>query len=523
MPSRSRWAVVFCVGMTLLTAVLPVGRLLRRTELSYNEGWNVAGAMRLSAGAAANAQLPVTTGAGPLDGGCCQTALYPAAWGWTTVNYPVLSFAMLAELHRVTGEYLVTARCVSLLSLVLCAVLLAAIARALGATRRATVLTGLLCFATFAVCAVDSVGVDDPQLLGDALFLVALWVYLRGRREGDPVPGVGTTAVVAALFVLAGCVKQSPVDFPLAVLLDLSLLSRRRAAWFAACGIGFGVLAGMLNQRVGGPWFVQELLLGRLYAVAKAWEVGVAVLGPMLVPVLLAAAMALHVRRDAKRRIVALLLVTSIAVGGYFGGGSGVAGNALFTALFATVLLVGLLFSAAEQRLGGERAVPWPKRWWSAEILLPIIAFAWLLVPALVQGVANPWASLQATAAAEQRFLRAEALLRQHPGPALCESMLLCLEVGKPYLFDPFNATRLMLQGRLSEAALIAEIEGHRYGAIQLHAPVPGGAEPDDLMRERFSEPVLRAIDRSYALQVQTADGAIYLPRMRAADAAASR
>ena len=76
MPSRSQWAFALCMAITLWTAVLPVGRILRRTELSYNEGWNIAGAMRLSAGASANPQLPVTTGAAPLADTCCQTRLY---------------------------------------------------------------------------------------------------------------------------------------------------------------------------------------------------------------------------------------------------------------------------------------------------------------------------------------------------------------------------------------------------------------------------------------------------------------
>ncbi len=500
MSSRTRLVVLlFCLAVTLLALLTPVARMVRHAEWSYNEGWNVAGAMRLSAGALSNPQLPRTTRPSPLAGGCCQTELYPAAWGWTTVNYPVLSFALMAALHRVTGEYLWTGRAVSLLSLMACAVLLASIARAMGATRWAAWLTGLLCVATFAVCAIDYVGVDDPQLLGDTCFLAALFVYVRGRRHGALLPTYGTVALVAGIFVVAGCVKQSPVDVPLAVLADLVLLSRRRAGWFAACGVVFGVLAGMLNRYVGGPWFVQELLLGRLYSPAKAGAVLLSVLGPMLVPLVLAGWAAWQVRLDPRRRLAGLLLVTSIAVGGYFGGGSGVAGNALFTALFAIVLLLGLLVSDAVS----ARCAVW----------LPVLAFGWLIVPALVQSIANPVANLREAAASERRFAKATNLLRQHPGPALCESMLLCLEAGKPYVFDPFNATRLMLQGRLSQAALVADIDAHRFTAIQLHTAIAGGHEPDELMPERFPAPVLQAIDHSYTLAHADADGAIYLPR----------
>ncbi len=174
------------------------------------------------------------------------------------------------------------------------------------------------------------------------------------------------------------------------------------------------------------------------------------------------------------------------------------AGNALFTALFATVLLLGLLFSSTERA---------PR----LSLALPAIAFAWLLTPALVQNIANPLANLQQTAAAERRFAAASTLLRQHPGPALCESILLCLQSGKPYIFDPFNATRLLHQGKLSQSALLADIAAHRYAAIQLHAPIDSN---DDLFRERFPQPVLDSIAANYVLVLQAPDTAIYLPRL---------
>ncbi len=510
MVSRARTPVLlFCIVVTLLAAITPMGRVLRQTELSYNEGWNVATAMRLSAGAATNTRLPLTTGVSPLAGECCQTQLYPAAWAWTTVNYPVLSFVLLAALHRITGEYLVTGRIVSLASLLACAVLLALISRALGATRRAMLLTGLFCAATLCVCAIDYAGVDDPQLLGDALFLAALLVYVHGSAARVGQQSYTTLAVTAGMFVVAGCVKQSPIDFPIAVFLDLMVRSRRRAGWFVLCGIVFGLAAGLLNRWIGGPWFVPDLLLGRLYSAVKAREVVISVLGPMLVPLLLACWAAWRFRNDPHRRIAGLLLVVSILVGGYFGGGSGVAGNALFTTLFAIALLFGLLLSDAP-------STPW-------SMALPVIAFGWLIVPALVQGILNPVANLRNAASAERRFAAETALLRQQPGPALCESMLRCISAGKPYVIDPFNATRLMLQGKLSESALIAEIDAHRYGAIQLHTTIPGGNPPDDLMRERFPTPVLRTIDRNYTVAMQDDDVAIYLPRplsSRAATAA---
>ncbi len=347
-----------------------------------------------------------------------------------------------------------------------------------------------------AVCAVDYAGVDDPQLLGDTCFLLALFVYVRSRRLGAVVPSYTTVTLTAALFVVAGSIKQSPIDFPIAVLLDLLLLSRKRAAWFTTSGLLFGALAILLSRHIGGPWLVPQLLLGRVYSVAKARDVALSVLGPMLAPLFLAGYIAWQLRHDNRRRIAALLLVTSIAIGAYFGGGSGVAGNALFTVLLAIVLLLGLALTQYEQH-----------GWTTPATLL---AFGWLLVPALVQHVGNPVSTLRQARTSEQRFTTAVAVLQQHPGPALCESILLCLQAGKPYIFDPFNSTRLLLQGKLSQSALLADIVAHRYSAIQLHAPA---TEADDLFRERFTPATLQAIDRNYTLALQTADSALYLPR----------
>src|SRR5207248_6076004 len=38
----------------------------------------------------------------------------------------------------------------------------------------------------------------------------------------------------------------------------------------------------------------------------------------------------------------------------------------------------------------------------------------------------------------EQEFASAVEFVRSHPGPALCESLLMCQEAGKPEEFDPY-------------------------------------------------------------------------------------
>lgn len=166
--------MVVCSCVTLLTAVFPVSRAGFRAEVFYSEGWNVYNAQTL-----VNHQL-----------------LYPVRYGWTSVNYPMLSFAILALLHRVTHDYLFTARALSLAGLAGTCVLVGAIVRILGGSRQASVLAGLFCLAVFATDATPFVASDDPQMLALVFFLAGLLVYVW-RRES-----LMAIAAAALLFVI---------------------------------------------------------------------------------------------------------------------------------------------------------------------------------------------------------------------------------------------------------------------------------------------------------------------------------
>lgn len=112
-----------CLGFALLTFAVPLARAFFRVEMNYNEGWNV-----WNAAMEAN-HLP----------------LYSQKAGWTTVNYPMLSYVLVAQLHRWTHEYLFTARVLSLLALCISCLLVAAI------VQRLTRVGGRPCWRAFSV------------------------------------------------------------------------------------------------------------------------------------------------------------------------------------------------------------------------------------------------------------------------------------------------------------------------------------------------------------------------------------
>jgi hypothetical protein len=471
-----------CLAFTVLTAIVPFARSFYRVEWNYNEGWNVYNAATVAA----------------------HGQLYPKKTGWTTVNYPMLSFVLVAKLHRWTRDYLFTASALSLLSLCFCCLLVGAIVRRLVSTWRPALLAAFFCLAIFAVAAdyPAYVGVDDPQMLALLFFLCGFFAYLR---LGHTLLGLGLSAL---LFVLAGSIKQNPIEFPLAVLFDLLLISRRRALWFSACGIALLAVSLGLQLHYGGPSLFAALLLPRAYSALKAFKLSGIVLGPLILPLGVSIYTGWKLRKDPQRRIIAILLALAVLAGGCFLGGDGVSINSLFGAYLAMSILVGLFLSRLED-------LPHP---WAASA--PAFLFGWLLIPWLVVPTLDdrrttqidwdPPLALERIASAQARIDSEVAFLRVEPGPALCESMLRCYFAGKPYVYDPFNATRMVGLGKLDANVLAAALRRHQYGAIQVNGPLA-----DQRRTEMFAPPILEAIRKNYHSAFENQDGAIYVPNRR--------
>jgi hypothetical protein len=460
-----------CSAIALFTAIVPFARAFFHLEVDYNEGWNIYNAETI-----ARHQL-----------------LYPARFGWTSVNYPMLSFYLFGHLHRFTHDFLFTARIVSLLSLLASSLLIGLIVHRLTAHHRAAILSGLFCLALFCANADLYVGMDDPQLLAHAVFLSGLLLYLHARPIKSLAQRSHPLLLVAAtlLFVIAGSIKHNPIDVPFAVLLDLLFLYIPSALLFAASGLVFTAVAVYFNIHLGGPFFIAQLLTPRTYIPSQVPEQFLVVLGPILLPFLCAAYTAWTLRRDPSRRIAALLLLTSILIGGAFSGGSGVTINALFSTLFATAILLGLFWA----QLSTINTPSLIARISTRLAAAPNLLFLWLIIPLLISGNWNPIATLRDAATQQRHFQQDVAALRNHPGPALCESLLECHEAGKAYLYDPFNATRLIGFHKLDESALITQIQHHHFAVIQTDDPLP---REDTYNSERFSPAVRSAIETAY-------------------------
>ena len=125
------------------------------------------------------------------------------------------------------------------------------------------------------------------------------------------------------------------------------------------------------------------------------------------------------------------------------------------------------------------------------------------------------WSALFSSFPETQRHYDAEvSFLVAQPGPAICESLLLCYDAGKPYILDPFNSARLVHLGKLNSSEIVKQIAEHKYGAIQTQAPATLKRD------ERFPDDVMEAINQYYVPAFKVPFCIIYVPRVEPRSAA---
>jgi hypothetical protein len=100
--------------------------------------------------------------------------------------------------------------------------------------------------------------------------------------------------------------------------------------------------------------------------------------------------------------------------------------------------------------------------------------------------------------------------LKQHPGPALCEDLLMCYDAGKPHFYDAFFANDQMKIGRISEAEVSGILKSEYFKTIQLairaDQPLAEGA------RDRFPAALMSVILEHYRPVVRASEFAILVP-----------
>ena len=397
-----------------VTSLLVLALVIRNTAaiavlapLDPNEGWN-----------AAHTLLLLSTG-----------TPYPPPHALMVNNYPPLSFYPVAALTLWTGDAVIAGRILSLLSFLAIAAALALVCRQMGCRLRARICAALFFAAVLLVCS-DYVAMDDPQLMGHAVQLLALLLVLRRH-----------VAAAAVMFAASLFLKHNLVALPLATAAWLLWQDRPAALRYVLCGaatLGAGLL--LFRFSYGFSLFSvisssrQISLANSLLAAAHLWW---AVL-PLA---------ALTLSRGPWKDFCAAYAAIALALGLFFSAGDGVDANAFFDLAAACALTLGL---AIEQ---GRRPLM------TALCAAPLPLFlAWNFHD-------NNFFFTRDFAAQSARDI---AFLKSRSGPVLCDQLSLCLWAGKGAQVDVFGIGEQIKAGARDGAPLAQMIAERRFAVVQL-------------------------------------------------------
>jgi len=446
-------------GLWRCAAIMPL-----RVPLNYNEGWNAYHA------AAAMAGL------GP----------YPPAGSFMIDNYPPVSFYLVGWLGLGLHDFIIAGRVVSLASFVVICGAIVAVAGRLGCNGLQAGFSALL-FAGFLLLFTGYVGMDDPQLLGQAMQVLGLVLLLSDAKPAWREPG-GAALLVAGLFV-----KHNLIALPVALLIWLALIERGRAFRLAGLMLLFGV-GGLVAFRFAfGFDLLSVLNSARVYSLAHC----IATFGVwlQLATVMLGATLLANVGGGRGARFCLIYAVVSLAVGAFACAGLGVTLNAMFDATIAIALgsAVALSqFSAPTRAATVIRAA------------LPLVLVAPLALGVRQLSDARTFAPdfwLRPLQAETRTASDDIAYLRAHDGPAMCAMMSLCYWAGKPAAVDVFNVGAQYQSGARSPAPMVAQLRQCGFAVLQLDRSLS------------FQPPVSTAILQSYRLDRSTADGQFLVPK----------
>ncbi len=469
----------------VLAAVLfayPLIRAFYHFEIDMNEGWNAAYQMRAAVG------QPLYTG---LPQGMFN-------------NYPPLSFYLIGWLGQMIGDMVLAGRLVSLLALAAMALACGSCIRNSGGEKWDALLGVVCCLLFFTAFSTDYVGMNDPQMLGQALAIwgMAIWLNSRGR--------VCHAIWAAVLLVASVMVKHNLVLLPVLVAADVMLRggNRSRMAFFGTAIALSSLCFGLIWLGYGDAFFAQ-ILAARDWGVERAFLFTMEIFSRFQAPIMVVGLGLYAARRNPLARVILAYLIAAIILGAGFSGGAGTDINVFFDLSVALAIGAGISGHELRHRGANGRAM--------AALVLTIHAGVLLFAPQALGRFAVD--ALGDMAAREQGFAQDVAYLRTVPGDALCQSPLLCLRSGKPLVYDSFNATQAMHHGGLAANDLTRKLHGHRFAVVQISdrrqnlPDDPPGAQEMAARFINFDDGVFDALESAYKLDHIGLNGRFYRPK----------
>jgi len=468
------FSLISCVIFLISFIVYPVFFSQFDFEYSYNQGWN------------AYHQI------GALDG-----ALYQNESRYVFTNYTPLYFFIVGYLSK-SGDVILVGCALSTISFVGIVFLVAFICKKLHASRREALFGAVMCIGLLGAYHRIYVGIDDPQLLGSAVSLLGLLVYL-GRRAGF-IKNITTLSIL----IVAGLIKQTLLTIPIMIALDLALRDRRQGVRFLVEAIVMVTAVILGLYLLFGYACFEQIFSPRQYSIhaAATKTLSHPLLTSAVVPLAISF-LAIYVRYEANRLIL-IYVVSALVVGALLSGGAGAESNQFIDLAIASSIAGAAILRCLREDLHADHRLT------SAAVLVAFYGPA-LQIPYAVEQLRDGLSgSLQA---AETSFHRDLQFMAHYPGAAFCESPMLCFRSGREFLIDPFNASQAVRLGRLDPSPLLDKVARGEFAVIQLSTleghsfgpPLNGGPDVEHEFR--------RLINERYRMVRTSGRRVFYLPK----------
>lgn len=497
-PLRDTWlsTVVVCFMMVTMFALFlfPLRRIFANVEVNYNEGWNAYQAARVAHGIPLYRTLPGSFGTG--------------------TGYPPLSFHLVSWLGS-TNSFTEVGRFVSLFSLLATGLFVGLIVGKVGGSRLIAVFSFFLYEIGIALLRADRIGMYDPQLLGEALSAAGLYFYVRNPDSKRLL------CISALFFCLGGFTKHNLLAFPAAVAIDLVFRSWRALATWASAMLACAGLLTAATMLVDGRYLFAHLLgggSGRTYSYMMAWSQFHHYVEKFQALLVIATAWSIRAIRSRTVFVAAFILSHGLAF--LLGGGYGVDLNIFFNGYAATVIVCGLALSDMHAAVAAFR----PGALNSATMMFGLFFISIMMfVPGQLKRDRKAMRDLPAL---EKEVQSGVDFLKAHPGPALCESHLLCYEAGKPFEFEPFSVRAQVMTGKIPETEVLQLLKTNHFQAVELalrsdeadltdaelRTSLSNDQRDPDKMR-RFSPNFMNELLRDYQLAKRTSQMAFFCPK----------
>jgi hypothetical protein len=478
------------VTLLVLAAILlayPLARMFWDVEIENNEGWNAYLQIRAMAG------LPIYDLGSPL----------------VFNNYPPLSFYLIGALSTLFHDPQFAGRLASVIGLGAIAASCGSVVRSAGGSAWDGRLAMATCLLVFVTMSTDRIGMNDPQLMGQAFVTAGLALHVAGKKR---------PALVALLFAAGVLTKHNLVVVPVVVAIDVLWRGPARARIeFFAVGLSLAAISFVALWLTAGPTFFAQLLASRAWDGTRGLALSLEVFGRLEAGLAIVGITLVVMRRQRPALLVLAYLVLSMALATFFAGGAGTDVNIYFDVFIALSMGAGL----TAHWLGKRR----PKLRVGIAVAInigAIVVAPLCLGRAVVEGFGD-------MAENERGFQADAAYLRAIPGPVLCQSLPLCFRAGKPMTYDALNVNQAMIAGRLPADTLTGMLRRHEIAVFQISAQriPPGTTRPWETGRvgafayfpndyfgtADFQSDVFDALDQEYVVDRVGVTGRFMRPR----------